>query len=347
MFQNSKPCMVIAEAGANFRISDDPQANFDHALKLIDIAADAGADAVKFQLYRAKDLYVKEAGFADYLGTKKSIYNIIKEMELPFEWLEILKKYCDEKRIMFLCTPFDEDAADALEDVGLDAYKIASYTITHIPLLKYIARKKKPLILSTGASTMDDIKFALDAIYSEKNKQVSLMQCTARYPAPIETVNLRAIPELRKRFKVPVGLSDHSRDHLIAPLGAVCLGASIIEKHFTTDNQLPGPDHKFAILPDELKEMVEKIRQMEKTLGSGEKDILVEEKELHAFARRSIYARNDIAKGRVIAEDDIVILRSGKQPKGLEPCFKDQVIGKTAKKNISKQEPISRYNVYL
>ena len=340
-------CFIIAEAGSNFRISNEPEINFNHALKLIDIAVDAGADAVKFQLYRAEKLYVKDAGFAEYLGTKKSIYEIIKEMELPTSWLVELKRICEKKNIIFLCTPFDETSVDVLEDIGIQAYKIASYSINHIPLLKHIARTKKPVILSTGASTVKEIQIAIDAIYDEQNFQVALMQCTAKYPAPLENINLNTIPSLKKQFSLPVGLSDHSRDNLIAPLGAVALGANIIEKHFTTDNELPGPDHKFAVLPHELKDMISKIRQMEKTLGSSEKVILKEEKELHSFARRSIYARKDIKKGEIIQEDQIVILRSGKGKKGFEPAWKNRVIGKTAKKNIIKQEPISRYNVLL
>lgn len=343
----SHPCLIIAEAGANFRIGNDSEENFEHALKLINIAADAGADAVKFQLYRAETLYVKDAGYADYLGDKKSIYQIIQEMELPQSWLADLKNACDEQKILFLCTPFDEKAVDDLENIHVPAYKIASYTITHIPLLEYIAKKQKPIILSTGASDLEDIETAVRAIRRQGNEQIVLMQCTAKYPAPIETLNLSAIQTLREQFGFPVGLSDHSRDPVIGPAGAAAMGASVIEKHFTTDNHLPGPDHSFAILPDELEKLVRHVRLMERAMGKPEKIMLEQEQELHQFARRSIYARKDIEKGEVLTEKHIIILRSGKKAKGLPPKDKDLVLGKKAKKKIIKQAPIDRYNVQL
>lgn len=342
---NESPCFIIAEAGANFRISDDNEINFKQAIKLIDIAADAKADAVKFQLYRADKLYVKNAGYADYIGKKKSIFEIIKEMELPYEWLSELKKYCDKKGIIFLCTPFDETAVDELEKVGIAAYKIASYTISNIPLLKYIASKGKPIIISTGASDKKDIGKAIKVIKEEGNDKIAIMQCTAKYPAPLSTVNLRIIPELIKEFNVLVGLSDHSREPYIAPLGAVALGAKIIEKHFTTDNSLPGPDHGFAILADELKEMVKVIRDIESALGNKEKNVLEVEKELHDFARRYIYAKEDINKGEEFKEDSVVILRPGKAKKGLEPSRLKEIIGKKASKDIKKDEPICEEDI--
>jgi N,N'-diacetyllegionaminate synthase len=341
------PCFIIAEAGANFRISNDPKINFEQALKLIEIAAQSGADAVKFQLYRAKTLYVEEAGFADYLGNKKSIFDIIREMELPASWLSDLKQICDDNGIVFLCTPFDEKAVDDLEKIDVPAYKIASYTVTHIPLLEYVAKTGKPIILSTGASELKDIEEAVGAIKAQGNNQVVLMQCTAKYPAPIDTVHLKTMNTLKEKFSLPVGLSDHSRHPLVGPMGAVALGGCVVEKHFTTDNRLPGPDHGFAILPDELAAMVEHIRLMERALGNPDKNVLEMEQELHEFARRSIYAAKDIEKGEIITENDIIILRSGKKAKGLPPKYKDRIIGKKTKKKIIKQSPIDRYNVQL
>ncbi|MCK5016994.1 MAG: N-acetylneuraminate synthase family protein [Candidatus Peribacteraceae bacterium] len=331
---------IIAEAGANFRISEDPEINYHHALKLIDIAIEAKADAVKFQLYRADSLYVENAGYADYIGKRKSIYQIINEMEIPYDWLPKLKKYCDEKEIIFLCTPFDEKSADQLENIGILAYKIASYTITHLPLIRHIAKFDKPIILSTGASNIDDIQQAIDTIKGIGNNQISLMQCTAKYPAPLSTVNLRVIPELEKIFQVPVGLSDHTREPLIAPLGAVTLGANIIEKHYTTDNNLPGPDHGFAILADELKLLVKSIRDLELCLGSSNKEIQNEEEELHQFCRRRIYTLKDIKEGETLSDSNIAILRSGKQEIGLEPIHLEQVLGKKAKHLIKKNDPV-------
>jgi len=334
------PCFIIAEAGANFKISEDPEVNFKHALNLIDIAVDAKADAVKFQLYSAEKLYVKNAGSADYIGKKKSIFEIIKEMELPKKWLPELKNYCDKKGIIFLCTPFDEESVDELEKISIEAYKIASYSISHIPLLKYIARKGKPIIMSTGASNLNDIERAINALRSEGNNQIAIMQCTAKYPAPLENINLRVIPMLKERFNVPIGLSDHSREPFIAPMGAVALGAKIIEKHYTTDNNLPGPDHGFAILSDELKELVSNIHALEKCWGSKTKDVQQPEQELYKFCRRKIFASNNIIEGELFTKENLIILRSGKKKGFLEPERINEILGKRSKKNIKSDEPI-------
>ncbi|MDD5163419.1 MAG: N-acetylneuraminate synthase family protein [Candidatus ainarchaeum sp.] len=335
-------CFVIAEAGSNFRISANEKKNFRQALRLIDIAAEAGADAVKFQLYRAKKLYVADAGRADYLKQKKPINSIIREMELPFEWIPRLGKYCKKKGIVFLCTPFDTEAVDELEKAGISAYKVGSYAISHLPLIKYIARKAKPVILSCGASDYGKIKKAIGTIKSSGNSRIVLMQCTTKYPTPLSAINLRSIPYLSKKFRVIAGLSDHSREPLIAPLGAVALGAKAIEKHFTTDNSLPGPDHKFAVLPDELKEMVSGIRKLEEAMGKTGKQILDEEKELFNFCDLGIFAIKKIHSGEIFSEGNIAVLRPGKNKKGLAPEFFDEVIGKKAKKNIGKNQPLKR-----
>ena len=342
---SNHPTFIIAEAGANYKISKDIDKNFKHALKLIDIASKAGADAVKFQLYRAKKLYVEKAGNADYISNKKSIYDIIKDMEMPYEWIPKLKKYCDKKNIIFLCTPFDEESVDELEKNNIQAYKTASYSISHIPLISYIAKKEKPMIISTGASNLNDIKKAVNTIKKKGNKKISLMQCTAKYPAPLESINLNVISGLIKEFNVPVGLSDHSRDPIIAPMGAVALGARIIEKHFTTDNNLPGPDHNFAILPDELELLVNSIRKLELALGKNLKSVQSYEKELYCFARRSIYAIKDIKKGKILNKENICVLRSGKHKKGLDPDKFENILGKKAIKDIKKGDPINEKNI--
>ncbi len=334
-------CFIIAEAGANFRISDDPQINFQQALRLIDLAAEAKADAVKFQLYRDDKLYVRGAGHANYLGKSKSINQIIQEMELPYEWLPILKKRCDEKNIIFLCSPFDETAVEELEKIGIAAYKMASYSINNMPFLKYVASKRKPIILSTGAADEADIHKALVAIKSTGNEQIALLQCTAKYPAPLETINLQAISLLREKFGVIAGLSDHSREPSLAPLGAVALGAKIVEKHFTTDNSLPGPDHGFAILDTELMQLVKDIRNLEKCLGAKEKKVLNEEKELYEFARSRIHASQDIKSGEVFSRENIAILRSGIRERGLEPEYWEKVLGKVSHRDIPVGEPIT------
>ncbi len=337
---DGSPCFMIAEAGANFRISDDPVKNYEQALRLIDIAAESGADAVKFQVYRAERLYVKDAGHAEYIGKKKKIYDIIREMELPYEWLPKLKKHCDDKGIMFLATPFDSASADELEKIGMDAYKTASYSITDFPLLKQIAGKGKPVIMSTGASEMNDVGKAVDYIKKCGNDDIILLQCTAKYPAPMSAMNLSVIPKMKNEFSCPVGLSDHSREPLIAPLGAVALGASVIEKHFTTDNNLPGPDHGFAILPYELKELVMSIHKLEQALGTGRKKVDDAEKELHSFARHFIYSTKPIKKGERFTRENIGVLRPGKKEHGLEPDHYEELLGRTAARDIGLQEPI-------
>jgi N-acetylneuraminate synthase len=287
-------------------------------------------------------MYVKKAGYATYINKKKPIYQIIKEMEVPYDWLPKLKNYCDKRNITFLCTPFDETSVDHLNKIGIEAYKIASYSINHIPLIQYIAKKGKPIIMSTGASYLLDISRAIKIIKENGNDKIALMQCTAKYPAPLSILNLKVIPELIKKFKMPVGLSDHSREPIIAPLGAVALGANMLEKHFTTNNDLPGPDHKFAILAPELIEMIASIRKLEMALGRKEKRVLTEEKELYDFARQYIYAKKDILKGEILTKENMIILRSGQSEKGLEPSKYYEIMGKKTARYIKKGHPITK-----
>ncbi len=335
------PTFFIAEAGANWRISRDMKKNFRHAVRLIDIAVKARAESVKFQLYRANKLYTKNAGTADYIGKKKSIYDIIQEMELPYPWLRKLKRYCDRKRIMFLCTPFDERSVDELEKIGVAAYKIASYSVTHYPLLKYIAKKRKPIFISTGASDIKTVDRAVRLIRAQGNERIALLQCTAKYPAPLSALNLRVIPMLQERYGVPIGLSDHSRDPHIGPMGAVALGARVIEKHYTTDNALPGPDHGFAILADELVDLVANVRKLEAALGDERKNVTVDEQELHKFTEYRIFAIKDIAAGKPL-EGSVDVLRSGKVVTGLFADAWDTVVTKRAKKRIPRHTPITK-----
>ena len=223
-------------------------------------------------------------------------------------------------------------------------HKIASYEITHSRLIEFMAKTKKPLILSTGAATNDEIKWSVNHFYKNGGKQISLMQVTAKYPAPLSTLNLKVIPKLVEQFNVPVGLSDHSIDPVIGPVAAVALGATIIEKHFTLNKKLPGPDHSFALTPDQLKLMVKSIRDCESSLGTGEKTVQKEELELRRFAQRSIQAIKPIKKGDIFMEGvNIDILRPGKQKQGLHPKFLSQIINKKAKRKIpSGQGIVSR-----
>lgn len=337
-----EPCFIIAEAGSNFHIGADQDVNKERAFRMIDLAANAKADAVKFQLFKAKDLYVMEAGSADYIGDKESIYDIIQARELPYSWLPELKKKCDDLGLIFLCTPFDEAAVDALEELGIQAYKISSYSITHLPFLKYIASKGKPIILSTGASDEKDIIEAIRTIHDQGNKQLALLQCTAKYPAPLETINLNTIPYLKQRFNnIPTGLSDHSREPYIAPLGAVALGADILEKHFTTNNDLPGPDHSFSITDQELVTLVNQIRQLELCLGENNKTVHEAEQELRHFCRHRIYASQDIKKGEKFTKDNLSLLRSGKLERGLEPSEYERLLGQKVGKSIKEGQAIT------
>lgn len=326
-------CFIVAEAGSNHNRS------LTQAAALIDIAAAAGADAVKFQLFRADRLYPKSAGTTDYLQLPKPIHDLIAEMELPEDWVPQLARRCRERGVFFLASPFDEGAVDWL-DPYVEAFKIASYEITHLPLIACVARKGKPVILSTGAANLDEVAEAVTTIRQTGNHQLILMQCTAAYPAPLESLNIRVISTLRSTFGVPVGLSDHSRDPLVGPLVAVAAGADALEKHFTFSNALPGPDHRFALEPDELHLMIQKVREAERALGSGGKVVHPVEAELRAFARRSIFAVRDIALGEVFTRDNIAVLRCGKLSPGLEPRRFPELLGRRARRTIPAEHAL-------
>lgn len=329
--------VIIAEAGSNWRCGT-PARDIKMAKSLIDVAVEAGADAVKFQTYRPETVYVPNAGDSDYLseeGIKESITEIFQDLSMPYELIPQLAEYCQKQNIEFMSTPFSIADAKAV-DPYVKTHKIASYEISHIRLIEFIAKTGKPVILSTGGATCEDIEWAINHFYMNGGKIISLMQCTAKYPAPLSALNLKVIPELIKRFNVPVGLSDHSRDPIIGPVGAIALGATIIEKHFTLHNKLPGPDHSFAITPDELKQMVKAIRQIEEALGSGKKKVQQEEKELREYAQRSIQAIAEIKKGDALSEGKTIdVLRPGKQKQGLHPKYMIEIEGKRATRHIS------------
>lgn len=330
---DGEPCYIIAEAGSNHN------GKMETAKQLIQKASEAGADAVKFQLFKAERMYVKPAGHAEYLKDKKSIYDLIKDMELPESWLDELSSFCDKKNIVFLASAFDEQGADIL-DKYVPIHKIASYESNHIPLIKHVAEKGKPAIISTGASTMAEVKEAVDAFYSAGNPKLALLQCTAKYPSPLTAANVRVVGTFKAEFGIPCGFSDHTRESFIAPLSAVALGANIIEKHFTLDNSLPGPDHKFALEPGELKQMVDYVRKTEESLGSWEKIVLSDEKELRTFAKRAVHAVKPIVKGETFTNDNLAVLRPGKMKAGMEPKYFSSVLGKRARRDIGKWEGI-------
>jgi N-acetylneuraminate synthase len=329
----SEAVYVIAEAGSNHNGS------LAQAVELIEIAAQCGADAVKFQLFRANRLYPRTGGSSDYLKDSRSIYDIVREMEMPIDWIPRLSERAAEVGVDFLVTAFDERLADEIEPF-VPAFKIASYEMTHEPLVRWISRKGKPIFVSTGTATLEEVGDALKTIRAAGNEKIVLLQCTAKYPAPLSSLNLRAMETLRQKFNVPVGLSDHSREPVVGPVAAVALGAVAIEKHFTVDNELPGPDHRFAVVPDELAAMVAAIRGATLAMGSGVKEPQPEESELREFARRSIFAVRSIAAGERLTPENVAVLRCGKIGYGLHPREYAAVLGRTASRTISTDELI-------
>jgi len=345
---------IIAEAGVNHN------GKLELAKKLVDVAVEAGADAVKFQTFKAENLVSRSAGKAEYqektTGTTESQFEMIKRLQLSFEDFRKIKKYCDKKGIIFLSTPFDYESVDFLEKL-VPLYKIGSGEITDLPFLEYIAKKDKPIILSTGMSTLGEVEEAINIIintnpsfFTYNTSSLSskihnspsvvahpliLLHCVSNYPAGFEEVNLKAMLTLEKAFKLPVGFSDHTLG-IEVPIAAVTLGAEIIEKHFTLNKNLPGPDHKASLEPQELKAMIKAVRNIEKALGNGIKKPKKSELEIMKAARKSLVASRDIKAGEVLQEEDIVIKRPGI---GLFPKFKEIVIGMCLSKDTKKDKP--------
>lgn len=336
---------VIAEAGSNWKCGSFEE-DLKQAKDLIKIAAKAGADVVKFQTYRADTLYAVDAGKSNYLikqGMDENINNIFEYLSMPYEMIPELANYCKHENILFMSTPFS--VRDAKEvDQYVELHKVASYEINHVRLLEFLAATKKPVLISTGASTYTEIDFAVNLMKKNKTDKIGLLQCTSKYPAPIESLNLSVIPKMKSRYNLPIGLSDHSIDPIIGPLIAVGFGATVIEKHFTIDKNLPGPDHKFALTPNELEMMIQSIRRADRAKGTGDKQILEEEIELRRFATRSIQAIKNITKGEILREGfNFEILRPGNRSRGMEPRFLDEINGKKATKNIEIGEGITEY----
>lgn len=310
---------VVAEAGSNHN------QDLGRAKKLIDVSADAGADAVKFQLYEAEDLYPPEApGFS-----------AVKETELPEEWLGKLSDHARLRGITFLATPFSERAVDRLVELNVPAFKWASSESTNLHLLRYAASRGKPMLLSTGMCNLADIYEAVEVARSADNQEIILLQCTSVYPAPPSLIHLRAMDTLRAAFHLPVGLSDHSTETAVA-VAAVARGACLVEKHITLDRTLEGPDHHYALEPSEFERLVSDIRTAEEALGDPDKRMLDEEA---ALARReTLKAARNIEEGAVIVEADIV---SDRPATGVPPRFRSLAVGSRARRSIPKGEGIS------
>jgi N-acetylneuraminate synthase len=336
---------VIAEAGSNWKCGTYDE-DLQRAEELIKIAAKAGADAVKFQTYKPETIYVPDAGISNYLsnqGIKKSINDIFENLSMPYEMISELARFCKQQNIIFMSTPFSvQDAKEV--DPYVPIHKVSSFEINHVRLLEFLAKTEKPILISTGASTYTEIDFIVDLVRKKGNNMIALMQCTSKYPCPLSALNLEVIPQMKSRYKVPVGFSDHSIEPVIAPVLAVGLGATIIEKHFTLDRNLSGPDHPFALIPSELELMIKSIRNAELAKGTGKKEILKEEMELRRFATRSIQAIKDISKGEVLREGiNFEVLRPGNKIRGIEPRFLDDVNGKRAVRDTKKGDGIIEY----
>ena len=323
---------IIAEAG------DNHNGDIGLAHRLVEEAKKCGCDCVKFQTFSAESLVTQKAEKANYqkknTGNNDSQYSMLKKLELKAKDFIELKLHCDDLGIDFLSTPFDVQSVDLLEQIGVAKYKLSSGDITNMPLLKYIARKEKTIILSTGMCVMDEVKEAVNWIEEENNHNIILLHCTSNYPTPFEDVNMRAMLTLKESFSYPVGYSDHT-EGIIIPIMAVSMGARVIEKHFTLDKSLEGPDHKASLNIWELRDMVEAIRNIEAAMGDGVKLPVSQELETRIAARKSLVAGHDMMAGHIIEEKDISVKRPGS---GIAPKYIKEIIGKKLVKKVMKDE---------
>ena len=322
---------IIAEAGVNHNGSRE------RALRMVDEAARAGADAVKFQAFLTDQLVTVQAPKADY--QKRQAHGqtqraMLKALELSPRDFAALAERARRRGIIMLSSVFDEQSADFLEDLGLPAYKMGSGELTNIPLLRYVAKKEKPMLVSTGMGTLDEIQDALSAIRGQGNSQIVLLHCVSSYPSRVEDSNLLAMGLLRERFGVPVGFSDHTEGEEVA-LAAAALGAVVIEKHFTLSRKLPGPDQQASLEPSELQGMVRGIRVVEQALGRPVKEPTEQELKMRLVARRSLVAAVDISKGQIITGEMVSIKRPGT---GIPPKDITRMIGKHAARNIHRDQ---------
>ena len=331
---SEQPCFIIAEAGINHN------GKIDIAKRLVDVATEAGADAVKFQTFKSEEVVTENVSMADYqiknMNKKETQKEMLKKFELSYGDFAKIKEYCDKKKIIFLSTPHSFDAIDFLDEL-VPAYKFGSGDITNIPALQYAAKKGKPMILGTGMATLKEVIEAVEIIKKTGNDQIVALHCTTNYPCPFEEVNMNTMKTMQKKLNCLVGYSDHTMG-VTVPIMAATFGASVIEKHFTLDKKLPGPDHKASLEPEELKNMVTEIRNVEKALGRFEKKPTLSEKKIMKIARKSIVAKKDIKKSEKIKRDMLDFKRPNT---GISPNKLDQIIGKKTTRNIKKDELIS------
>jgi N,N'-diacetyllegionaminate synthase len=329
-----RPAFVIAEAGVNH--NGDPAL----ARALIDAAADSAADAVKFQTFRTSALTSRTAPKAAYqieaTGAGESQSEMLMRLELSAETLKTLQAHAVARGIIFFSTPFDEASADTLGTLGVPMFKIPSGEITNLPLLRHIATKSKPIILSTGMSTLDEVAAALTAIRDVADVPVAILHCLSAYPAPVGDVNLKAMDALRDRFGCPVGLSDHTLGLEIA-LAAVARGAVIVEKHLTLDKSLPGPDHRASLEPGEMAALVRGIRNVEAALGDGEKRPMPSELDTRRVARKSLVAARPIRAGEELVKDAVAVKRPGT---GISPADLERALGRRVRRDLAADDVI-------
>ena len=326
--------IIIAEAGVNHN------GDVILAKKLVDAALYAGADIIKFQSFKAEKITTKSAKKTPYqnkaIGKESNQYEMLKNLELSNKDIQVIYDYCKQLNIEFLSTAFDLESLDFLGDLELNRYKIPSGEITNTPLIRKICKFNKPIIMSTGMATLGEIEVAISNIENEgiSKNNLNLLHCTSEYPAPLEDVNLSAMNTLAKAFKIKVGYSDHTEGISVA-VAAAALGAEIIEKHLTLDKNMKGPDHKASLEPEEFKEMVSQIRNINMALGDGIKRLTESEKRNKKFVRKSIVALRAIKKGEILTEKNLTT----KRPEdGINPLMWDQIIGKKAIKNFEKDE---------
>lgn len=325
---------IIAEAGVNHNGS------LDIACRLANVAKDAGADCVKFQTFKAENVVSAKAKKADYQKkttlSDESQLDMIKKLELPYAQFEQLAAHCTRSGVEFISTPFDLESISFLNTLNMPFWKIPSGEVTNLPYLLAIAKTKKPVVMSTGMCEMSEIAAAVGALKDNGTSDITLLHCNTEYPTPFEDVNLRAMETLRREFGLPVGYSDHTRG-IEVPIAAATLGATVIEKHFTLDRNMEGPDHKASLEPDELAAMVSAIRNIEKAMGSGEKHPSPSERKNIEIARKSIVANLAIKAGDLFTEENITAKRPGS---GISPMKWFEVLGTKAKRDFAEDELI-------
>ena len=330
---NKMGVYIIAEAGVNHNGS------FELACNLVDAAKEAGVDCIKFQTFKSKNLVSNSAQKAEYQKNttgEGSQVDMLKKLELTYDEFLALKDYCDKVGICFLSTPFDFDSINFLNSINMPFWKIPSGEITNYPYLVALAQTGKPVVMSTGMCEMAEITAAIDVLRDNGTKEIKLLHCNTEYPTPYEDVNLRAMQTMRDCFGLDVGYSDHTKG-IEVPVAAVAMGATVIEKHFTLDRNMEGPDHKASLEPDELKAMVSSIRHIEQAMGNGDKKPSPSEKKNISVARKSIVAKTDIKEGDILSEGNITVKRPGT---GISPMRWLEVIGTKAVRDFEEDELI-------